>query len=186
MNKVLNMLKVTFEVLLVILFIFFEEIVWEYIAVPIKNKLSSMKILQGVQTSIESKTAYQTLGIFLVLFILVEVAGIYAGILLVQGLVVTAVILYASKLPLAGLTFWIFSFSKVKLLSIDWFETLYNLVMRLFDWIKSTRIYRKVRYSIRNVKRYVKNLKGGNGIKDDIDHVYKGLKMIFKGRNNVR
>lgn len=176
------MLKITFEVVLVIAFIFFEEIVWEYIAIPIGNKLKSLKILEGVQAKIETKTAYQTLGIFLVLLVIVELAGIYAGILLVQGFAIAAIILYASKLPLAGLTFWIFSFSKVKLLSIDWFKTLYDLVMRLFDWIKSTRIYRKVRYSIRNIKRYIKNLKGGNGFKADIDHVYKGLIHIFKGR----
>jgi len=182
MNKALNMLKITFEVVLVIAFIFFEELVWKKLALPVKNWLVSLEILQGVQAKIMLQSTYMILLIFLVPLAIAEVMGIYSGMLIVSGSLIMGVLLYIIKIPVAGLTFWIFSFSKDRLLTIDWFETLYDLMVRLFDWIKSTNIYRRVRYSIYRVKKYFKNLKG-NGFREDIDHVYKGLVQIFKGRN---
>ena len=184
LSKILHMFKITLEVIFVIIFIFFEELVWKKFAVPIRDWLASLKILQTVQIKIEEKTAYQTLVIFLGLFIVVELAGIYAGILALQGALIWAGILYASKIPLAGFTFWIFGFTKDKLLTIDWFDSLYSLVLRLFNFIKSTRIYRKVNYSVYRTKRVFKNMKKSS-LKNDINHVYVNLTNIFKGADRV-
>ena len=179
MNKVLNVLKITLEVFLVLVFIFFEEIIWEGIALPIKNLLASLKILESVQAKIEAFDVYPTLAIFLVPLAVAEYMGIKSGVLILQGYLISGVILYALKVPVAGLTFWVFSFSKDKLLSIDWFETLYGLLMRLLDWIKATRIYRRVRVSIRNVKRYIKGFGSGN-FKGQMKVTYDRIKTIFK------
>ena len=182
MNKALNMLKITSEVLLVIVFIFFEELIWKKMAMPIKNYLASLEILQGTQIWIETRGLYETLSIFVVLLTIAEFMGIYSGILIVSGAIISGVILYGIKVGVAGLTFWIFSFTKDKLLTISWFKTVYDLIIELFDWIKSTRIYRKVRYSVYRTKRYVNNL-NSTGFKDDIEHVYKALTELFKGIN---
>ena len=118
--------------------IFFEELIWKKLAVPVKDYLVSLEILQGLQVKIESQSVYSTLGIFLVPLAIAEVMGLYSGALIVSGSLLVGIIIYIIKIPVAGLTFWIFSFSKDKLLTIDWFNTLYELMIRLFDWIKST------------------------------------------------
>lgn len=174
------MLKITLEVLLVIVFIFFEELIWKKIALPIKDYLASLEILQSTQIWIEARTVNSTLIIFGFLFIVAEVMGIYSGILIVSGAIISGAILYAIKAGIAGLTFWIFSFTKDKLLTIGWFKWSYDLIMKLFDWIKSTTIYRRVRVQIYRVKKYIRNL-NGPGLKEDMQHVYDGLTNIFKG-----
>ena len=177
--KILHLLEIILKIIMVIGFIIFEELIWKFIAIPVGTWFASLKAFQKLQVKIEAYSAYQTLAIFLVLFGVVEIAGIYAGILLVSGSVITATLLYASKMPLAALTFWIFGFTKDKLLTIDWFASLYGLVIQAFDWVKSTSMYRKVKYSVYRAKRYLKNLKS-SGFKEDIARIYRGLQTIFK------
>lgn len=181
LNKIGNMLKITFEVFLVIAFIFLEELVWKKIAVPVAKWLGSLSILQKLQAKIELQTAYKTLAYFLILFGIVEIAGLYAGVLMVSGSFVWGVILYGMKVPIAAFAFWMFSFSKVKLLTIEWFATIYGLLMQLLDWITATSIYRRVKIQIYRIKKYIKNMKAGT-VKDDLTHVYQGLTMIFRGK----
>ena len=183
-RKIGNMLKITAEVILVIGFIFFEELIWKKLALPIKDYLTSLEILQKLQIKIESKSLNYILGLFVVVLTITEVAGIYAGLLIVQGAIIAGVILYAIKVGFAGFTFWMFSFTKDKLLTIDWFKTVYDLLMRMFNWIKATRIYRKVQYQVYRTKRYLKNLKAGT-FKDDVSRVYMLLVQVFSPKPEV-
>lgn len=117
--------------------------------------------MESVKAKIETKGTYETLVIFIIPLIIAELMGLYSGMLFVSGMVAPAVILYAVKIPVAGITFWIFSFIKEKLLTIDWFKVLYNLLMRFLDWIKSTAIYKRVKDKIANIKHSIKNLMPG-------------------------
>lgn len=184
LNPFLNTIKVVFELLLVIGFIVFEEIIWEGIVIKIYNKIVKLGFFQELQKWIELQNTYTTLVIFVVPFIFAELMSLYSGTLIVTGNILLGVILYIVKLPVAGVTFWIFSFSKVKLLSIDWFNTLYELLIRFFNWVKSTKIYTKVKDRINEVKEYIKNLKGeGNGVGSRFTKIYKDLKELFKQKD---
>ena len=175
--KIGSMLKITLQVILVILYIFLDELVWKKFAVPIRDWFSGLSIMQKLQVKIENQTAYETLGWFLVLFAFVEILGIYAGILMVSGAVIWGVVTYATKIPIAAFAFWIFNFSEQKLLTIDWFATIYNLLLRFLNWIKSRRIYRKTVYSTYLIKRYLKKLfKTEGSLKEDIKRIYDNLK----------
>ena len=181
LSKILKMVKITFEVILVIGFIFFEELIWKKLALPVKEYLESLEILQKLQIKIEAQDLTSTLWIFVGLLAITEVAGIYAGVLIVSGAIITGVVLYGIKVAFAGLTFWIFSFTKDKLLTISWFKYSYDKLIQLFNWVKSTRIYRKTQYSIYRVKKYIRTTKSSE-FRGDINHVYDGLKTIFAGK----
>ena len=186
MEKFLRLLKTTLEVILVIVFIFFEELIWKKLALPVKNYISGLKILESTKEKIMIQSAYMTLLIFLIPLAIAEAMGIYSGILFVSGSIIGGAFLYALKIPIAGLTFWIFSFTKEKLLTIDWFETLYELLMRFLNFIKETDIYKSVKLKIVDIKARIKHsMPGQGGFSEEINHVYSGLKHIFKGAKAI-
>ncbi|MEA3418500.1 MAG: hypothetical protein U9Q90_03790, partial [Campylobacterota bacterium] len=113
---------VTFvQLLLVLIFILFEELIWEGIAEPIYAKVRSLKILQRAETMLETTPRNIILFFFLLIFSVVEGTGILAGILFLQGKVLLGAGLYLAKIPIAAFTFWLFNVTKEKLLSYDWF-----------------------------------------------------------------
>jgi len=186
MEKFFRLLKITMEVILVIVFIFFEELIWKKLALPVKNYISKLKILESTKETIMEQSAYTTLAIFLVPLAIAEGMGIYSGLLFVSGSILTGAFIYALKIPVAGITFWIFSFTKEKLLTIDWFETLFGLLMRFINFIKDTQIYKDVKLKIEEVKASLNRMKPGNdGFSKEINHVYAGLKNIFKGAKAI-
>ena len=189
MNKFLNFLKITAEIILIILFILFEELIWKIFALPVKNWIIKRKILESVKVKIEKQGTYETLVIFLVPLIIAELMGLYSAQLFISGSILMGIVIYTVKIPVAGITFWIFSFTKEKLLTIDWFKTLYDLLIRFLDWIKSTAIYKRVKDKILAIKQSIKNLMPGSGhMTEEINHIYVVLKSLFnrKKRKEVK
>jgi len=186
-NSILNTIKVVFELLLVIGFIVFEEIIWKKLVYPIKEWFASLKVFIKLQAWIEKQDTISTLVYFMLPFIAAELLSIYSGTLIVTGHIMVGLALYIAKIPVAGVAFWIFSFSKDKLLSLDWFNTLYLLVIRGFDWIKSTAIYKRVKANIAKIKEYINNLKGeGDGIGSRFSKIYIDLKKLFEEKIDTK
>jgi len=115
-QKLLRKSITLLQLVLVIVFIVFEEIVWEGIALPVYNWVHSLKALEKVEAWLQGVPA----GVILVLFVLmlasVEVLGIYAGVMFVSGHMVTGLMMYAGKIPVAAFTFWMFRVSEEKLM----------------------------------------------------------------------
>ncbi len=181
LEKIAKVIEVTVKVILVLGFIIFEQVIWEQIIYPVKTWLVSLEIMQKIQAWIETKGTKTTMLIFLIPLFIAEALSIYSGALIATGTIMFGVILYAIKIPVASVTFWIFGFTKEKLLSVKWFKYSYNKTMIGVDWIKSKRVYREVMYSIYKIKKYIKTTKNSE-FRDDIEHVYQGLVSIFKGR----
>jgi hypothetical protein len=73
-----------------------------------------------------------------------------------------------------------------KLLTIDWFETLYSLLIRFFDFIKDTKIYKNVKVRIKEIKKKIKeSLPGEKGFSKELNSVYISLKNIFKSTKAI-
>lgn len=141
-KKITQRLLLVVQFILVILFILFEEIIWEGIAKPIYKRIESLHLLQGLEKSIAGGNRYVILVIFLVLLLGVEGAGLLAGVFFVQGQMLLGLFLYVAKIPIAAFTFWLFKAAKSKLLSFDWFEWLYDKVMDGLLWLKNLDIYK--------------------------------------------
>jgi len=163
LSTIKHKLITLFQFIIVLVYIVFEEIIWEGISKPIYEFLHSLKILQKVETLLHSVNAYVVLVIFVLLLIFVEILGIYAGILFVQGKVWHGLTLYMSKIPIAAFTFWVFRITEDKLMQFGWFKWIYDLLISAIDWLKSKHIYistvKKIKRVKADIKVYIKSFK---------------------------
>jgi len=151
-----NRITSLFQLILVIIYIIFEELIWEGIAKPIYQAIHSLKILQKIEYKLQNVNPSIVLFIFMLLLVIVEAAGIYAGILFVSGQVFLGLVLYISKIPIAAFTFWLFRVSEDKLMHFTWFKYLYKKIMQAIEWLKSRVMYIKTMEYLKALKIRVK------------------------------
>jgi len=144
------------QLILVIIYIIFEELIWEGVAKPIYEAIHSLKILQKVEAKLQHVNPSIILVIFVVLLLVVEAFGIYAGMLFVSGQVLLGLGLYLSKIPIAAFTFWLFRVTEDKLMTFGWFKWLYDKMMLAIDWLKSREMYVKTMERLKLVKKGIK------------------------------
>ncbi len=185
MHRLLVVLQLPF----VILFIIFEEVIWEGIAEPIYERVKELRLLVRIERTLQTTPRWVILIIFVVTFIVVEAAGVFAGVLLVQGQPMIGMTLYIAKIPIAAFTFWMFRVTKAKLLSYGWFEWLYCKIIALFEWIKSMELYQSTMEKARRVKLYLREqlaalklryFSGESSFTARFKRLYYALKKIFK------
>ena len=156
LQNIKNRLILLLQLILVIIYIIFEELIWEGIAKPIYTVVHSLKILQKVEVKLHEVSGVVILIFFVVLLGMVEALGIYAGILFVSGQVLLGLLLYISKIPIAAFTFWVFRVTEDKLMQFGWFKWLYDLMIKGIDWLKSREIYQKTMERLAEVKESIK------------------------------
>jgi hypothetical protein len=142
--------------ILVTVYIVLEELVWENIAEPIYRFIHSLAILQKPEEFIRGLDRHVLLGVFLVLFVQVELLGLFALQLIGTGKVVAGTMLYAGKIPVAAFTFWLFRISKEKLMTFGWFERSYELIMLIIEKIKLSAIHQRIAARLKQVKAWLK------------------------------
>lgn len=108
-NKLISLL----QLILVIFFIIFEELIWEGVAKPIYEAIHSLKVLQKIEAKLHDINAYVILVIFIVLLGTVEAFGVYAGVLFVSGHMMLGLSLYLTKIPIAALLFGFLELPKI-------------------------------------------------------------------------
>ncbi len=177
------------QLILVVIFIVFEEIIWEGLAKPIYIFIHELHILQVMQKKLQGINRYVILVLFTVLLVGVELAGVTAGIMALNGMVVSAVLLYALKIPIAAFTFWLFSVTKGKLLSFAWFKWTYQKVIDFFSWIKEREIYQSTVMMMKNLKSnityFIKQFKvnylsGDKTISKRFKRLYHFVKRVLR------
>ena len=151
-----NKLTSLLQLILVIVYIIFEELIWEGIAKPIYEAIHSLKILQKIEEKLQHVNASVILVIFVVLLSIVEVFGIYAGMLFVSGQVTLGLALYVSKIPIAAFTFWLFRVTEDKLMTFTWFKWLYMKMLDAIEWLKTREVYVKTMERLRVLKEKLK------------------------------
>jgi len=144
------------QLILVIIYIIFEELIWEGVAKPIYETIHGLKILQKIEVKLQHVNASVILAIFVVLLSIVEAFGIYAGVLFVSGQVTLGLALYISKIPIAAFTFWLFRVTEDKLMQFGWFKWLYDWIMKAIEWLKSREMYVKTMERLQKVKISIK------------------------------
>jgi len=177
------------QLILVIIYIIFEELIWEGVAKPIYEAIHSLKILQKIEVKLQSVYPSVVLVIFVVLLIIVEAFGIYAGMLFVSGKVLLGLTLYISKIPIAAFTFWLFRVTEDKLMQFGWFKWLYDWIMKGIDWLKSRDMYIKTMERLKKVKKSIKEsmktfkakyFSQKSPFMEKIKHLYKTVKGSLK------
>jgi len=175
------------QFLLVITFIIFEELIWESIAIPIYNYLHSLKLLKKLEYLIVEKVnRYILLSIFVAIFLIVEIAGIIAGVLIVGGYPLIGVAIYITKIPIAGFTFWLFNVGRDKLMTFKWFAISYKKILEFVEWIKMTQVYQSTLKMWKQLKEYLTYLKDII-IRDEESNdnsFIKGLRRVYRVLKN--
>jgi len=166
----------------VLIYILYEELIWERLAQPIFRYIQSLKLLQKLEHYLKNVHGLVILIAFIILFAITELQGIYAGVLLLKGKPILWLLLYAGKIPIAAFTFWLFRVSKPKLMAFPWFKKAYDLLMRGIDWIKHTETYIEIKTRAANLKKYFKKnyLREGDSSKQKIKRIYRRLKIRIK------
>jgi membrane-bound ClpP family serine protease len=159
-NRIISLL----QLLLVLIYIIFEELIWEGIAKPIYEAVHSLKVLQKIELKLQKVNPAVILVLFVVLLAVVETFGIYAGMLFMSGQMILGLSLYLTKIPIAAFTFWLFRVTEDKLMQFGWFKWIYDLIMRGIDWLKSLQIYKDTMLRLKKGKEALKRLK--NKIKE--------------------
>jgi len=156
LSSIKNRIVSLFQLLLVIIYIIFEELIWEGVAKPIYEAIHSLKVLQKIEEKLQHVNASVILAIFVVLLSIVEVFGIYAGMLFVSGQVTLGLALYVSKIPIAAFTFWLFRVTEDKLMTFAWFKWLYMKMLDAIEWLKTREVYVKTMERLRVLKEKLK------------------------------
>jgi len=179
------------QLILVIAYIIFEEIIWEGIAHPVYRYVHSLKILKKVEAKLHAVNAYVILVLFVLMLVSVEALGLYAGYLFVSGSVLIGLSIYLMKIPIAAFTFWMFRVTEDKLMRFGWFKWIYEKVMLFIDWLKSLEIYRstmqKLKVTKEKIKQFFREVKKKYFSKEStfvakMKKLYTSIKQILKRR----
>jgi hypothetical protein len=159
MGNIKTRLITLLQLILVIIFIIFEELIWEGIAKPIYEWVHSLKVLVKLERILNSIPSWVILVLFVVLLIAVESLGLIAGALFLSGHMLIGLGLYSIKIPIAAFTFWMFKVTDSKLMKYEWFAWLYGKIMKFIDWMKSLEIYHSTIEKIKLLKSKLKELR---------------------------
>jgi len=182
MERLRHKLTSLIQLILVILFILFEEVVWEGIAKPIYAWVHGLRVLQKIQLALERVPAWIILVLFVVLLVGVELLGLYAGALFVSGYVLTGAMIYGAKIPIAAFTFWLFKVSKPRLMEFAWFAWVYEKTMALIERLKSWPVYVETMALLKRtrhrVKAWIRELKARYFAKES--RFVRGMKRFYR------
>ena len=189
LNTLKHKLITLLQLILVITYIVFEELIWEGIAYPVYRYVHSLKILQKVEEKLHAVNAYVVLVLFVMMLASVEALGLYAGYLFVSGNVLIGLSIYLTKIPIAAFTFWMFRVTEDKLMEFGWFKWIYEKIMLFIDWLKSLEIYRSTMQKLKTTKekfrQFFRAIKAKYFSKESafvarIKRLYKRIKQALK------
>ena len=177
-KKILNI----FLIVLVFIYIIFEELIWEKFAKPIITLISSLHLFTKLIPKILALNSYFILVFFISIFVVVEFIGVYAGVLFLSGHIFTATFIYILKIPVAAFIFWFFNIVKPKLLEFRWFELIYNSLISAIYKIKHSSIYIMIKDKSITLKKSLKEniFSTKNRFKQKLITIYKFLKQKYK------
>ena len=180
-KKILNI----FLTIFVFSYIIFEELIWDRLAKPIFSYISNLELFRDLEPKILALNSYLILFIFLIPFIIVELLGIYAGILFVSGNIVLGIVLYISKIPIAVVIFWFFNVAKDRLLQFRWLNFIYKNLILVIEKIKNSEIYLMIQDKTLIIKNEIKKrfFISKIGLNEKIVEIYKLLKDKFNKKS---
>lgn len=126
---------ISFLVFTAALIILFNEWVWDHLR-PVLEYFSKFKFVQRLESWISELNPYVSLVFFLIPFVTTHVIEIWALGLVALGNVISGFIIYGiSKVGGFMIMSRIFTLTKPKLLTVEWFAVCYTWFMEKKTWI---------------------------------------------------
>jgi hypothetical protein len=177
MKRIITYLKI----IGVVFFILFEEILWRKIGKPLHNKIKSLKIIIRFKEWVNNiEHRYSLLMIFLTPVLIDIILSYMFGIAMAHALIFAAIGIYVLKAIASVIMFLIFNIAKKRLTSFTIIKYSYYYILR----IKSSRIFRKTRKYINEIKKEFYELK--NSYFDGDSELFIELSKIYKNIKNIK
>ena len=144
------------ETILVVGYILFEELIWDVFAQPIFQYFKNLALLDSLKHRFLKMNRYLLLTIFIIIFLITEVMGFFSGFCFVNGYILMGLTVYASKIPIAAFTFWLFDLTKETLMTFAWLKSTYNTIMGIIKKIVDSSIAVRIKKQIALVKERLK------------------------------
>ncbi len=158
-SKVKSIVVKTTESILVILFIIFEDLIWDTFARPVIRYFKKLALFDALKDTFLQMNRYVLLAIFIGIFTLTEVMGVVAGVNIFNGNVLRGVLVYALKIPIAAFSFWLFDLTRDILLQFNWLRVTYEYLMKWVKKLTTSELYIRVREVARSVRTSIRRLK---------------------------
>jgi hypothetical protein len=174
-KRLMNRLMKYLKFLLVILFIIFEEVIWNKIGKPAYTLVKNLKIMQRFKNWVSNvKHRYLVLGIFMIPFILMEVSSLFAISALTKGMIYTGIGLYTVKILLTAPVVIIFNSAKSQLVSFWIIKYSYGMILRF----KRSATFRRVKQITKDVSEFKKEYMGSGELKAELKNLYVKIKQV--------
>jgi hypothetical protein len=140
-------------VLLIFIYILFEEFIWNTAVKPIIHYIASFHFYQRFLDYVRLRAGrFSVLILFMIPFALGEVIGTLSAIMATKLHLYSAALLYTMKIPLIVVALGILQSGKEKLLSFGWFALCYTWVITQIDKLHASRLYQQVHITINQTK----------------------------------
>jgi len=171
----LRKLKRILFFIFVLIYLFFEELIWNKIALPIHAYIKSLRLYEKFLLYTEKDAnRYVVLLFFILPFVLAELLGIIAGIFLAKLYILPAVFIYLLKIPLAIVAFGVLKAGKEKLNSFGLFFILYQFTIQLLDRLHNSQIYIAIKNMLVAIKTRL--LYAKNKVLYELQRIYKQIR----------
>lgn len=164
----------------VVLFLIFEEILWDRIGKPAYEKVQGLKIMDRFKGWIRNvKHRYALLGIFIIPFVAMEAAAISSTIAFGTGAIITGIGLYVIKMLMTVPVVIIFKAGKEQLVSFWVIRYSYGVILNF----KRSGTYRSVIKYLQEVKVSLNQFKanyldGDGSFKEEMKTMYYSIKAL--------
>lgn len=141
------------------MYLVFEVLIWEEIVIPVINALKELRIYEKILEYIRTKAPREmVLFLFVLPFILGEGLGIVSGILAAKLYLLSALVIYACKIPLIIFAFAILENGKEKLLSYRWFAVSYTWSVAQLEKLHHYPLYIRITGVVKTAVQSFKKL----------------------------
>lgn len=174
----------TFESILVIGYILFEELIWNVLAKPILLWFKKLVLLESLKNRLLAMHRYYLLAVFIVILVIAEGLGLLSGYCFINGYLLLGLVIYGLKIPTAAFTFWLFDQTKDRLLKFDWLKASYDFIMDWVDKFINSALHIYIKSRIQSVKLKIKQfhaqIRHEGLLLDSIKAHYWAFKPYFK------
>jgi len=160
----MKLLRNTFITIFSFIYLLLEYLFWNTLLEPIYLKLKELNLYKKLLELINNQNKYVILSIFILFFVVSEVLGLLAFVVLSKGMVGIFIALYLIKFIPVAIAFTILENGKDKLLTIRWFAFIYHYSMKILHilrnnilFLKSKKIFEQVQDVIKRIVAVVNN-----------------------------
>lgn len=177
-KKLIHYIRNTLFILLIVVYILFEEFIWKTAVKPIIQFIAAFHFYHRFLEYVRFRAGrFTVLILFMIPFAIGEVIGTASAIMAAQLHLISAALLYTIKIPLIVIALGILQTGKEKLLTFGWFSVCYIWVTAQIVKLHSSRLYQQLLINIVSVRS--RFFSRSTRLKRWVIHTYRHIRNII-------